>query len=165
MPRKQASTNDDAAAAVKASARRLAEAVKRRRFELGIAQDDLADRGGPSVVTVRQVEQAKLRRPQGLTMAALDRALGWASGSAARVWLDGDEPTVVVVEILNEGGVGARSNPALGELARSVGAVGKDLEDEEVLFRLPPGLSPRQRETARRLAQQSVQTYLDSLEE
>lgn len=74
-------------------AEHLAAAVKSRRLHLGLAQDDLAERGGPSVVTVRQIEQARLSRPQDLTLAGLDRALEWTQGSAARV-LAGGNPTV-----------------------------------------------------------------------
>lgn len=46
----------------------------------------------------------------------------------------------------------------------SVGPDGHDAE-EEILFRLPPGLTPRQRETARQLGRQSIETYLQSLGE
>lgn len=66
----------------------LAEAVKARRLQLGRAQGDLAEFGGPSIVTVRQIEKATGPTPSGLTLAGLDRALHWLSGSARRI-LDG----------------------------------------------------------------------------
>lgn len=55
---------------------------------------------------------------------------------------------------------------AQAEVEVDLGSVGRPTENaEEILFRLPPGLSARQRETAKQLARQSVQTYLDSLRE
>lgn len=70
---------------------RLAKAVKARRTQLGLAQGDLGGRGGPGVVTVGQIERGQ-NRPQGLTLARLDRALEWEPGSAAEV-LAGGQPT------------------------------------------------------------------------
>jgi transcriptional regulator with XRE-family HTH domain len=62
----------------------LAEAVKQRRLELGLAQGELAGKGGPSLVTVREIEKGRMRSPQGLTLSRLDKALDWPSGTAAR---------------------------------------------------------------------------------
>lgn len=71
---------------------RLADAVKTRRAELGLAQGDLAQHGGPSIVTVGQIERGQIERPQAVTLSRLDKALGWEKGSSARV-LAGGEPT------------------------------------------------------------------------
>lgn len=67
----------------------LAEAVKARRTELGLAQGDLASRGGPSVVVVGQIERQQQPHPQALTLSRLDRALAWEPGSAAAVLAGG----------------------------------------------------------------------------
>lgn len=70
--------------------RRLGEAVRARREELGLAQRKLQVRGGPSVVTVGNVEKATGDEPSRLTLAGLDRALDWKSGSAALLLAGGD---------------------------------------------------------------------------
>lgn len=72
---------------------RLARAVKARRTQLGLAQGDLGALGGPGVVTVGQIERGQ-NRPQGLTLARLDRALSWEPGSAAEI-LAGGSPTPI----------------------------------------------------------------------
>lgn len=77
-------------------ATRLGELVRRRRYRLGWTQQDVVDHGGPSIVTLRQVELAKLQRPQGSTLTALDRALGWEEGSARGIWTDGKEPVALM---------------------------------------------------------------------
>lgn len=74
----------------------LGSAVKARRGELGnLSQGGVAERGGPSELTVRKIEQARNGpyRPQ--TLDALDVALGWKPGTCAAI-LDGtagDDPT------------------------------------------------------------------------
>lgn len=78
----------------KQALRRLAIAVKNRRAELGLAQGDLAARGGPSVVVVGQIEREQQANPQTLTLARLDRALEWETGSSASI-LAGGAPTPV----------------------------------------------------------------------
>lgn len=70
---------------------RLAEAVRQRRGYLGLAQGDLAEVGGPSIVTVGQIERCAIQQPQTGTLKKIDTALQWAPGSAARI-LAGGEP-------------------------------------------------------------------------
>lgn len=76
-----------------ADLQRLASYIKARRADLGMAQGDLAERGGPSIVTVGQLERAQIARPQAATLKRLDDGLAWQRGSAARV-LAGGEPAV-----------------------------------------------------------------------
>lgn len=73
---------------------RLATAVKQRRAELGLAQGDLSGRGGPSIVTVGQIERGQIEKPQASTLSRLDKALRWAPGTAAAVLAGAKAPTV-----------------------------------------------------------------------
>lgn len=73
--------------------RALADAVKARRLQLGLTQGDIADRGGPSIVTVRQIEKVTGPPPSDLSLAGLDRALRWEHGSAQAI-LDGGQAVV-----------------------------------------------------------------------
>lgn len=70
---------------------RLGQHVRRRRTFLGLTIDEAAERGKLSPVTWARVEQGKKVRD--LTYGAVDRVLGWASGSAHAV-LDGGEPAI-----------------------------------------------------------------------
>lgn len=63
--------------------RALAEAVRRRRDELGLSQGDLKSRSGPGVVTVGNVERCDDPPPSRGTLAGLDRSLDWPLGTAA----------------------------------------------------------------------------------
>jgi hypothetical protein len=73
--------------------RDLAEAVKSRRLQLGLSQGAIHERGGPSIVTVRQIEKVTGPTPSDLTLTGIDRALGWKHGSAQAI-LDGGTATV-----------------------------------------------------------------------
>lgn len=64
---------------------RLAREVRSRRAELGLAQGDLSALGGPSIVTVGQIERGQITRPQASTLRRLDKALGWGDGRASRL--------------------------------------------------------------------------------
>lgn len=67
----------------------LAARVRARRESLGLRQKDIAARGGPSYETVRLIEKAAPGSPyQSRTLAGLDRALSWKSGTSAAI-LDG----------------------------------------------------------------------------
>lgn len=68
------------------NARLLAEAMRVRREELGLNQDDLVRHGGPSQVTVGAYEAGRIPvKFQRATLEKLDRALRWVRGSAAAV--------------------------------------------------------------------------------
>lgn len=72
-------------------AQNLARHVRQRRGKL--SQLDIAERGGPSTTTQSVIESGELvSAPQTSTLAKLDRALGWAPGSAEAV-LYGGIPT------------------------------------------------------------------------
>jgi transcriptional regulator with XRE-family HTH domain len=73
----------------------LAAEVRKRRLALGISTvKELAELAGFTVKTGSSIENARqdAYRPQ--TLAQLERALGWAPGSAQAV-LDGGEPTLL----------------------------------------------------------------------
>lgn len=70
---------------------RFGAIVNKRRRELGLSLDDVATGGGPSQVTVSNIEQGSTNRPHFGTFAKLDTVLKWKSGSAARAF-DGQEP-------------------------------------------------------------------------
>lgn len=59
----------------------LGEAVRARRYELGLAQPDVARRGGPSTQTLMRIENAHRTRYENRTLARLEQALGWKTGS------------------------------------------------------------------------------------
>lgn len=64
----------------------LAAEVKNRRLELQLGHSGLARRGGPSHETVRLIEAQERDALRDMTMAQLDRALGWRQGTAKAVW-------------------------------------------------------------------------------
>lgn len=70
---------------------RFGAIVNRRRRELGLSLDDVAAVGGPSQVTVSNIEQGATNKPHFATFAKLDTALSWTPGSAARTF-DGQSP-------------------------------------------------------------------------
>jgi transcriptional regulator with XRE-family HTH domain len=72
---------------------RVAQAVVRRRVQLGLTQEEAAARARLSATTWRLVENEAQTRYRDLTLAGVERALGWAQGSIDAV-LRGDEPTV-----------------------------------------------------------------------
>lgn len=73
---------------------RLSAYVVARRVELGYrARGDLASASGLSVRTLADVECGRRETFHASTIAALEQALGWATGSVAQV-IDGYEPTV-----------------------------------------------------------------------
>lgn len=62
---------------------RLGRAVRDRRTELRMTQDDVARAGGPSDVTVRNIESASVSRVNAGTLGKLDHALQWEAGTAS----------------------------------------------------------------------------------
>lgn len=73
----------------------LAQAVRERREQLGLRQSDLATRGGPGLGTVQNIEQGARDVYSSRTVAQLDRALGWASGSSQALLTHGHIPQSV----------------------------------------------------------------------
>ena len=79
-----------------AHTKELAEAVRARRLEIGMAtMRALAAAAGLSERVVQHVERQEKQSYRPDTLVALDRALGWALGSAERVLLSGDAPLVM----------------------------------------------------------------------
>jgi transcriptional regulator with XRE-family HTH domain len=68
---------------------RLGNEVRSRRTELGLTQVDVADRGGPSVETLRAVENDRAGRLSPRMRRALERVLRWQSGSIDAVLAGG----------------------------------------------------------------------------
>lgn len=111
---------------------KLGQQVRDRRAELGLTQTDVAQRGGPSVETLRALENNRAGRLSPRVRRALERVLQWETGSIDAV-LDGGVPTV------------ARPRPEAAAadrfaLARQV------LEMRAELVRQSHGMQPRARE-------------------
>ncbi|MGH3627490.1 MAG: helix-turn-helix transcriptional regulator [Steroidobacteraceae bacterium] len=66
-------------------------AVRDARSERGLTQGELAELAGLATLTVNRVENGRALRPTSL--AALDRSLGWTSGSAQSI-LSGGSATL-----------------------------------------------------------------------
>ena len=66
----------------------LGQAVYERRSMLGLTQDQVAARGGPSDTTLTRIEAGEPPVPMAATLRKLDVGLSWTPGSARRV-LDG----------------------------------------------------------------------------
>lgn len=60
----------------------LAHAVKARRALMGLTQENVEAGGGPSVATMRTIENAGAEAYRNRTLASLDSALYWARGAA-----------------------------------------------------------------------------------
>ena len=52
---------------------------KRRRHEMGLSQQDLANRAGLSLQTINQIERGR-HRPRPRTLVTLAQALDWTPG-------------------------------------------------------------------------------------
>jgi hypothetical protein len=70
--------------------RRLAEAARDRRNELGFTQEDARAAGGPSTATMRLIEGALQEGYTPAILRRLEGALRWAPGSVRAVLAGGD---------------------------------------------------------------------------
>jgi len=77
-------------------ARRLAEAVLKRRADLDLTQLDVWQAGGPSNTTLTKIENAEIDSLARVTARRLDKGLQWAPGSARAVFEKGEEPAPAV---------------------------------------------------------------------
>lgn len=77
-----------------AGRRRLATAIKERRAELDLSQQDIAASGGPSVATQFQLESAAEKSYSDTTVKRLERALQWTPGSVLAI-IAGRDPEVL----------------------------------------------------------------------
>lgn len=71
----------------------LATALKDRRSDLRLTQEELAERAGVHTGTIKDYEAGKAYTRMPKSWSALERALGWAPGSARDV-LQGGAPTI-----------------------------------------------------------------------
>lgn len=71
---------------------RLAKRVVERRTLLGLTQEDVRARGGPSTATMRLIEGALQSTYRPSILRRLEAALGWTAGSATAI-LDGGQPS------------------------------------------------------------------------
>lgn len=67
----------------------LKREVEARMDELGLTNEMVAQRGGPSTTKTSQVRKADPRPPRGDVLRKLDKGLRWVDGSARRVTLGG----------------------------------------------------------------------------
>ncbi|WP_433451495.1 helix-turn-helix domain-containing protein [Streptomyces sp. CA-142005] len=74
--------------------KRLAEAIRDARKARGWRQEDLAEAAGTGYSTVQRAESSDGYKTMPLTIDKIERALGWAPGSARTV-LEGGTPTLV----------------------------------------------------------------------
>ena len=73
---------------------RLGDQVRDRRNAIGLKQHQAAERAGISLPVWGVVERAERTRYRKSTFRAVERALGWASGSVEAI-LAGGEPTLL----------------------------------------------------------------------
>lgn len=64
----------------------LARAVRERREQLSLSMAAAEEAGGPSQPTLARIENGQSPPPRPITLAKLDKALRWRSGTAARVY-------------------------------------------------------------------------------
>lgn len=76
-----------------AKLKRFGKTVRDRRLELGLTQDDVTERGGPSDKRQTKIEKGQTPVPSVTTLRNLDVALEWELGSAAAT-LRGGSPTI-----------------------------------------------------------------------
>lgn len=74
---------------------RLGREVRQRRIKLGLTQEEVAERGGPSTTTQTGIERADTPTPSPSTLKKLDKGLGWITGSARALLYQGAEPREV----------------------------------------------------------------------
>lgn len=68
---------------------RLGRAIRLYRDITNLTQDEIAQRGGPSDVTIRGLENVNGKKPNGATLRKIDRGLKWPEGFAAKL-LEGE---------------------------------------------------------------------------
>jgi len=111
---------------------KLGQQVRDRRAELGLTQAEVAERGGPSVETLRALENNRSKRLSPRVRRALERVLQWETGSIDAV-LDGGAPTL------------ARPRPVVAAADRF--AMARQVLDWRAdVIRQTHGMQPRARE-------------------
>lgn len=64
---------------------RLGRAIRLYRDITNLTQDEIANRGGPSDVTIRGLENGSGKKPNGATLRKIDRGLKWPEGFSAKL--------------------------------------------------------------------------------
>lgn len=145
---------------------RLGDLLIARRVDLGFMRrtDFQRHLGLSHGRTLFDIEKAKRRNFDASTLAFVEKAYGWATGSIRAV-LSGGEPTLAVDA--------QRRMREAREQARQVedgqhgdADVGGSGQDEEIVLRLPvkPGTSARKREQMRRIAEASARAAVEALD-
>jgi transcriptional regulator with XRE-family HTH domain len=76
---------------------RLGVAVRQRRRELRLTQEEVRELGGPSTATVRLIEKGEPTDLRRGTVEQLEKALQWETGSVELIML-GEKPIPLVPE-------------------------------------------------------------------
>ncbi|MFC3453978.1 helix-turn-helix domain-containing protein [Amycolatopsis speibonae] len=77
---------------------RFGDAVRARRLELNLTQDDVVDLDGPSLGTQRSIENAHAASYQSKTLQSIDRVLRWKPGTSSKL-LRGELVALESVEV------------------------------------------------------------------
>ncbi len=72
----------------------LADAVRQRRHQLGLTQQQVSERGAVSLPSVQNVERGQPHTYRDRTLIGLARALDWKLDAASRI-LDGADPATL----------------------------------------------------------------------
>jgi len=111
---------------------KLGQQVRDRRTELGLTQTEVAERGGPSVETLRALENNRAGRLSPRVRRALERVLQWQTGS---------------IDVVLDGGVPTPTRPRPDAAAADRFAMARQvLEMRAELVRQSHGMQPRARE-------------------
>lgn len=84
------------------SAQRLGQAVRDHRAAHDLSQEDVKDAGGPSEAWLTKIENGRLETLTRLTARRLDKGLGWAEGTARRIWDGGERLTAGELDTLRD---------------------------------------------------------------
>ncbi|MEV6056172.1 helix-turn-helix transcriptional regulator [Streptomyces sp. NPDC052107] len=115
--------------------KRLAEAIRDARKARGWRQEDLAEAAGTGYSTVQRAESSDGYKTMPLTIDKIERALGWAPGSARTV-LEGGTPTLVTDSAIPGPAAetpAAGSGDAAGFVARLPARIQHELADGELV--------------------------------
>ncbi|MGH3443267.1 MAG: helix-turn-helix domain-containing protein [Nitriliruptorales bacterium] len=104
----------------------VAAAVRRRRGELGIQQNELAELAAVDVSTLRNIEHVRRTSYDPVTLAKVSRALGWETDGIDRV-LAGEEPRERPEPVPADTGV-TETARLLGALEERVRAIERRLD-------------------------------------
>jgi hypothetical protein len=114
----------------------LGRHARRRRRFLNLTMRDVAARGGPSVVTLRQLEKGDDVAWHPTTLRKLDRALDWVPGSASAT-LEGGRPSELTLSVPPDRSRPKGVSPGLrlmADIARVLYAAGRSTDEVTGLF-------------------------------